>query len=202
MNNGFKAKTNVLFLFLFTLLFSGTITATFPSSLSFLKEVHAALSEYEKDNVKCINFNLNVNGLNVNSIPESISGLLPDQANAEEAEESQIGGTDIIGTSAYGNSEKRFDSYYDDVNNKKNFAFVCINNNDNEQIIIPPPPTEDFFDLATANFVSNDVSILLGGAGGAFTLAAGSPIPVGANTPVSVAVGDFNGDGDLDISNS
>ena len=46
--------------------------------------------------------------------------------------------------------------------------------------------------LATANQDSSTVSILLGDGNGAFTLAAGSPIPVGGNFPHSVVVGDFN----------
>ena len=54
-------------------------------------------------------------------------------------------------------------------------------------------------DLAVANYVSGGVSILLGGAGGGFTPAAGSPFPAGAN-PISVAVGDFNGDSDPDLA--
>ena len=57
MGNRVKAKTNISFLFLSAILVAGTITAiTFQSStLSFMKEVYAALSEHEKDNVKCIN---------------------------------------------------------------------------------------------------------------------------------------------------
>ena len=145
MTNRVKAKTNVLFLFLSAILVAGTFATTFPSSLSlsssFMKEVYA-LSEYEKDNVKCINFNLNVNGLNVNAIPDSIiSDLLATQAQAQEAEEIGVT-TDISSstTSTFGNDENRFGSYDDYNKKKKDFAFVCINNNDNEQIIPPTPP--------------------------------------------------------------
>ncbi len=52
-------------------------------------------------------------------------------------------------------------------------------------------------DLAIANSVSNDVSILKGNGAGGFTLL-GSPV-VG-NTPSSVATGDFDGDNDLDLA--
>jgi FG-GAP-like repeat/Abnormal spindle-like microcephaly-assoc'd, ASPM-SPD-2-Hydin/FG-GAP repeat len=54
-------------------------------------------------------------------------------------------------------------------------------------------------DLAVANEVDNTVSILLGNGDGTFTAASGSPVGVGL-FPVSVAVGDFNGDGKLDLA--
>ena len=57
-------------------------------------------------------------------------------------------------------------------------------------------------DLAIANSGGNTVTVLLGAGAGEFTVAPGSPYPVGTD-PVSVAVGDFNGDGrpDLAIAN-
>jgi hypothetical protein len=54
-------------------------------------------------------------------------------------------------------------------------------------------------DLATADAVSSNVSVLLGDGTGNFAAAAGSPEPVGAQ-PFSVAVGDFNGDGKPDLA--
>jgi hypothetical protein len=54
-------------------------------------------------------------------------------------------------------------------------------------------------DLVTANYSGNDVTILLGNGSGGFTQAAGSPFAVGVN-PISVAVGDFNVDGKLDLA--
>ncbi len=52
-------------------------------------------------------------------------------------------------------------------------------------------------DLATANYSSSNVSVLLGNSDGTFQPALDSP--TGAN-PLSVAVGDFNGDGKLDLA--
>jgi uncharacterized protein (TIGR03437 family) len=54
-------------------------------------------------------------------------------------------------------------------------------------------------DLATANYGSNDVTVLLGDGSGGFRLAQGSPFAAGANPP-SVAVGDFNGDDIEDLA--
>ncbi len=54
-------------------------------------------------------------------------------------------------------------------------------------------------DLATANFSSDNVTILLGDGSGNFTAAATSPEAAG-DGPQSVAVGDFNGDGKPDLA--
>ncbi len=54
-------------------------------------------------------------------------------------------------------------------------------------------------DLAVANQNSNTVTILLGNGDGTFTQAPGSPITVGS-APDGIAVGDFNGDGKLDLA--
>jgi hypothetical protein len=53
-------------------------------------------------------------------------------------------------------------------------------------------------DLAVANYNNNNVTILLGNGLGGFTAAPGGPIPVGLE-PLSLAVGDFNGDGLADL---
>lgn len=54
-------------------------------------------------------------------------------------------------------------------------------------------------DLAVANEISNTLTILLGNGAGGFAQAANSPITTGT-TPRSVAVGDFNLDGKLDLA--
>ena len=54
-------------------------------------------------------------------------------------------------------------------------------------------------DLAVANQTSANVSILLGNGSGGFSPAPGSPVTAG-NNPQSVAVGDFNGDGIVDLA--
>lgn len=58
-------------------------------------------------------------------------------------------------------------------------------------------------DLVAADTNGNCVTVLVGAGSGQFTPAAGSPFAVG-NSPVSVAVADFNGDGieDLAVANS
>jgi hypothetical protein len=54
-------------------------------------------------------------------------------------------------------------------------------------------------DLAVANAASNDLTVLLGNVAGRFTPANGSPFAAGTS-PASVAVGDFNGDGNPDLA--
>jgi len=54
-------------------------------------------------------------------------------------------------------------------------------------------------DLAATNRLASTVSILLGNGDGTFAPASGSPITV-ANAPLSVAVGDLNGDGAPDLA--
>jgi hypothetical protein len=54
-------------------------------------------------------------------------------------------------------------------------------------------------DLTTANFNSNNVTVLLGDGSGGFSAASGSPFAVG-NNPALVALGDFNGDGKQDLA--
>lgn len=59
--------------------------------------------------------------------------------------------------------------------------------------------TDSALDLAVANADDGTVSVLLGNGNGTFTPAAGSPIAVGTR-PVSIAVADFNGDGNFDLA--
>src|SRR5207247_3960170 len=54
-------------------------------------------------------------------------------------------------------------------------------------------------DLAVANHVSHDVTILLGNGDGSFNPAPGSPVPAGY-FPAAVVVSDFNGDGKPDLA--
>jgi hypothetical protein len=54
-------------------------------------------------------------------------------------------------------------------------------------------------DLVLANSGSGNVTVLLGDGNGGFTPAAGSPFPAGKN-PNDIAVGDFDGNGTLDLA--
>ncbi|HXN45590.1 MAG TPA: VCBS repeat-containing protein [Bryobacteraceae bacterium] len=54
-------------------------------------------------------------------------------------------------------------------------------------------------DLAIADYNGNNVTVLLGDGTGRFTAAPSSPFPAGSQ-PNSVAAGDFNGDGKLDLA--
>ena len=58
---------------------------------------------------------------------------------------------------------------------------------------------DGFQDLATSNFGSNNVTVLLGNGSGGFTAAPNSPFTAGTGT-LSIVVGDFNGDGFQDLA--
>ena len=72
------------------------------------------------------------------------------------------------------------------VGNSPQFVAVADVNNDGKP------------DLIAANYSSSTVSVLLGDGTGKFVNASGSPFTVGTS-PSSLAFGDFNGDGKLDI---
>ncbi len=55
-------------------------------------------------------------------------------------------------------------------------------------------------DIVTANFGSNNVSVLLNNGSGLYTPVAGSPFATGGTTPRSTSLGDVDGDGDLDLA--
>ena len=57
---------------------------------------------------------------------------------------------------------------------------------------------DEFLDIVTANAFSDDATVFLSDGGGGFTEAAGSPFVVG-DDPRSVALGDLNGDGEMDL---
>ncbi len=70
---------------------------------------------------------------------------------------------------------------------------------DPDSIVVGDFNGDSKLDLAVANARGNNVTVLLGDGTGGFSPAPGSPFAAGAN-PTSVAVGDFNGDGKLDLA--
>jgi YVTN family beta-propeller protein len=115
-------------LVLTVILLTGTITAFFPSSSLSMMDTFA-ISDNKKDNLDCNNFILNLNGIDVAAIPESLSSLLNPQSETEDAD------SDI---DTFDNDKERF-GYIE-----KDFAFICKN----EFVVslsppsssLPPPP--------------------------------------------------------------
>ena len=127
----------IISIFLSIILVIGTLTAYVPS-ISMTK-AHA-LSEYgemttnsndnykstkhssfEKDNIECNNFNLNLNGLDVDAIPESL--IVYYKHNQKQK-------TQILTSVIFGNDAERHVGYQD---KDKGFLVGCIYNNDNEE---------------------------------------------------------------------
>ncbi len=94
-------------------------------------------------------------------------------------------GNDVLGTASLGASATSL-SFLSPANTPTGAFPLSIATGDFNNDGIP--------DLAIANSSSGTVSILLGKGDGTFTQATNSPITVG-NYPWSLAVGDFNGDG-------
>jgi len=84
-------------------------------------------SHADKQKIKCVNSNINVNGIDVTQIPTD------DLATAEAANE---GGADATGA-------QNGKGWGDGINFDRNLVNVCVNVNDNEQINVSPPPDKD-----------------------------------------------------------
>jgi hypothetical protein len=127
-------------LFLAFILTAATLTAFFPSSM-----IDAyAIKDIEKNKIESNNINLNLNGLDIEAVPEPLSSLLQSQGETEDVD---------IGTGAFANGENKFG--YD-----KDFAFICKNNNNNTFIVSPTstpstPPPPPPIDTETLTVIKN-----------------------------------------------
>ena len=66
-------------------------------------------------------------------------------------------------------------------------------------VVLGDVDSDGDLDLLTANYGGNTVSVLLNDGSGNFTAPATNPNPAVGNGPRSVALGDVDGDGDLDL---
>ena len=144
-------------------------------------------SDVNIQKIKCVNSNVNVNGIDISQIPQpnGLAGTAAEATNEDRATANTENGNGL-----------------DKINFKSNLVNVCANVNANEQIRVIPPPDEEpiptNLDLAVTNFADDDVSIRLGNGDGTFTSTA-PDVTVG-NVPSSIAVGLFNADSNLDLA--
>ena len=144
-------KSNALFFA--ALLLVGTIAASSPLfMLGAQAEPYYGMDKDRKvvsvSSLKCNNINVNVNGLELNVLPPSLSTLL-------------TGGEADASAYSYGSGTGNYGSGQSSPEN--DFRFICINNNNNtviEEEQIPPPPQtcEECF---TTNLNAIEISRLL-----------------------------------------
>jgi len=140
-------------------------------------------SDVNIQKIKCVNRNINVNGIDITQIPQDTTAASELQPNDQGSNEAQNG------------------NELGDLNFDRNLVNICANANFNQQIKIkigPPVIPETNLDLAVANFGDDDVSILLGTGTGSFNPVI--PTEDVGNEPFYVVVGDFNGDTLLDLA--
>lgn len=100
----------------------------------------------------------------------------------------------IVGSGVYGAAVLLGygDAAFTQVQSTQSFPLGC-------SIAVGDFNGDGILDVAIPSSTGNTVSIYLGNGDGTFTLANGSPITV-AGGPQSITVGDFNGDGKLDLA--
>ncbi len=79
------------------------------------------------------------------------------------------------------------------------FAALQSNSGHNHGLVLGDMNADGHCDIVTANSDDNSVSVLLGDGRGGFSPAVGSPFAVGRR-PYMPAIGDINGDGQLDVA--
>ncbi|MDR4510078.1 MAG: hypothetical protein MRJ93_00030 [Nitrososphaeraceae archaeon] len=114
-----NTKTKICSMFLLaTIMAVGTILiTTIPKSFA---EPGVNIQE-----IKCVNFNANINGIDINKIPREMTG---DAATAQGLQGDEHGIRDGTGNGMFGN---------DGLNIDKNLLNICLNLNFNDQEKVP-----------------------------------------------------------------
>jgi hypothetical protein len=154
-----------------------------------------------------------------NTGDNTVNVLLGDgAANFTNANNSPFGAAIGVGNVPYLISVDNFRGGFQDIavaNKNDNTVSILLGNGDGTFATAPGSPfpvglnpvggasadlnRDGKTDVIVANFGDGSISIFLGNGDGTFTQAAGSPIAIGVG-PMSIATGDFNNDGNIDLA--
>ncbi|MDR4510663.1 MAG: hypothetical protein MRJ93_03045 [Nitrososphaeraceae archaeon] len=126
-----NTKTKMGFMLLLTtvILVTGIISTTIPKSLA---EPGANIQE-----IKCVNFNLNINGIDVKKIPRGVT---------EDSAAQQLNGNNVPNGGRNG--------LFDEINVDKNLVNICLNFDFNHQKKFDPVNSD--FTTPTPNPMSDN----------------------------------------------
>jgi hypothetical protein len=122
---------------------------------NYYQEPKSSHTDIQK--IKCVNSNINVNGIDITQIPQDNTALgAANEGGAADAANTQNG-----------------NGLEDRINFEKNLVNICVNVNDNEQVKVTPPPEQEETceDCFTDNLNSEQEQFFMAnsGLGGTFT---------------------------------
>lgn len=158
--------------------------------------------------IKCDNTNLNINSIEFNQLTEQEQQDILNQIQRITGEAENEGFANNLQQQQQQQQQEKVlsnptstaaDGSYDyTLKNDKNLLNICVNLNNNQQQAAGEVPVISDLDLAVANSIDGDVSILIGNGDGTFVTPA-NDFAVG-NLPFGIAVDLFDADSNLDLA--